>query len=58
MQKNKFCTIPSKALIYEDSITMTQSTIYKNKDDNEFKKNKNIKKLKESFYIKDFKLHR
>ena len=55
MQKNKFCTIPSKALIYEDSITMTQSTIYKNKDDNEFKKNKNIKKLKESFYIKDFK---
>ena len=54
MHKNNFCTIPSKALKYEDSITMCQSTIYKNNDE-DLKHNKNIKKLKKSFYNNDFK---
>ena len=54
MQKNKFCTIPNKALIYEDSVTLSQSIIYKN-NENDIKRNKNLKKLKESFYNKDFK---
>ena len=43
MNKNNFCSIP-----------MSQSTLYqKNGDENN--KNKNIRKLKESFYNKDFK---
>ena len=54
MHKNNFCTIPSKALNYEDSIIMSQSTIYKNNDEDQ-KHNKNIKKLKKSFYNNDFK---
>jgi hypothetical protein len=54
MHKNNFCTIPSKALNYEDSIIMSQSTIYKN-NDKDLKHNKNIKKLKKSFYNNDFK---
>jgi len=54
MHKNNFCTIPSKALNYEDSIIMSQSTIYKNNDE-DLKHNKNIKKLKKSFYNNDFK---
>lgn len=54
MHKNNFCTIPSKALNYEDSIIMSQSTIYKNNDEDQ-KHNKSIKKLKKSFYNNDFK---
>ena len=54
MLKNKFCIIPNKTLIHDDSITMIQSYIYKN-NGNENNKNKNIKKLKERFYNKDFK---
>ncbi len=54
MHKNNFCIIPNKAIIYEDSITMSQSTIYKNKENNN-NKNNNIKKLKESFFNKEFK---
>ena len=54
MHKNNFCAIPNKALIYEDIITMSQSTIYK-KNENEINKNKNIKKLKKRFFNKDFK---
>ena len=52
MNKNNFCIIANEALIYEDSITISQSTIYK---DSRSKVNKNIKKLKESFFNKDFK---
>ena len=54
MHKNKFCTKPSKALEYEDSITISQTTLYKNNDE-DLKNNKNIKKLKKSFYNNDFK---
>ena len=54
MHKNYFSILPNKALIYEDSITMSQSIIHKN-NGNDTNKNKNIKKLKESFYNKDFK---
>jgi ribosomal protein S6 len=54
MHKNNFCTIPSKASKYKDSITISQSTIYKNNDEG-LKHNKNIKKLKKSFYNNDFK---
>ena len=54
MHKNDFCIIPSKALKYEESITMSQLTIYKN-DEEDLKNNKNIKKLKKSFYNNDFK---
>lgn len=50
MHKNNFCTIPSKASKYKDSITISQSTIYKNNDEG-LKHNKNIKKLKKVFII-------
>ncbi len=53
MNKNNFCIIiPNKALIYEDSITISRSAIYK---DSRSKVNKNLKKLKESFFNKGFK---
>lgn len=54
MHKSNFCIIPNKALINEESVTMSQSTIYNN-NGSEIYKNKNIKKLKESFFKKDFK---
>lgn len=54
MHKSKFCIIPNKALINEESVTMSQSTIYNN-NENEIYKNKNLKKLKESFFNKDFR---
>ena len=54
MYKNNFCSIPIKSLKYDKTITMSQSTLYQNiaKENN---KNNNIRKLKESFYNKDFK---
>ena len=54
MHKSNFCIIPNKALINEESVTMSQSIIYNN-NGNEKYKNKTIKKLKESFFKKDFK---
>ena len=53
MHKNKFCSIPIKSK-YDAIITKSQSTLYQKKGD-ENNKNKNIRKLKESFYNKDFK---
>ena len=54
MHKSNFCIIPNKALINEESVTISQSTIYNN-NGSEIYKNKNIKKLKESFFNKDFR---
>ena len=54
MHKNDFCSNPNKTLKNKKSIAMSQSTLYKN-NENENNKNKNIRKLKESFYKNDFK---
>ncbi len=53
MHKNNFHIIPNKSITYEDTIAMSQSTIYKN-EKNENEKNNNIKKIKECFFNKDF----
>ena len=50
MHKNNFCSNPIKSLKYVETITMSQSTLYQKND-----KNKNIRKLKETFYNNDFK---
>ena len=54
MHKNNFCSNPNKTLKNKETITISQSTLYKN-NKNENNKNKNIRKLKESFYKNDFK---
>ena len=54
MHKSNFCLVPNKALINKESIAMSQSYIIKT-NGNEIYKNKNIKKLKECFFNKDFK---
>ena len=53
MHKNNFQIIPNKSITYEDTISMSQSTIYKN-DKNENVKNNNLKKINECFFNKDF----
>ena len=53
MHKNNFYAIPNKSITYEDTIYMSQSTVYKI-EKNENKKNNNIKRLKEGIFKKDF----
>ena len=54
MHKNDFCSNSNKTLKNKKTFAISQSTLYKN-NENENNKNKNIRKLKESFYKNDFK---
>ena len=56
MNKNNFCSIPNKPLLNEDSLSVSQSTIYNNGSAINIKRN--IKKLKESIFNKDFRHQR
>lgn len=55
MHKNNFCSIPNKTLKVEETITMSQSILYLNNENDNNRKN-NIRKLKGIFYNKEFNI--